>query len=90
MYSLNAFYLLLLALNAPFQIGKCTPGPRGTCTSGWEPLFQTKDPRTQATQKLINNACCHKIHNLLFAIMGVWRDNAPPGFPTLQQKMLLY
>jgi len=55
MYSLNAFSLLLLTLNAPIQIGKCTPGPRGTCTSGWEPLFQTKDPCTQATK--INQQC---------------------------------
>jgi len=30
-------YLLLLALNVPLQIGKCTP--RGTCTPGWEPLL---------------------------------------------------
>jgi len=28
--------LILLTLNVPLQIGKCTP--RGTCTPGWEPL----------------------------------------------------
>jgi len=31
-----SFSHLLLALNVPLQIGKCTPG--GTCTPGWEPL----------------------------------------------------
>ena len=28
---------LLITLNVPFRIGKCTPG--GTCTTGWEPLI---------------------------------------------------
>jgi len=31
------FSHLLLALNVPLRIGKCTPG--GTCTPGWEPLI---------------------------------------------------
>jgi len=31
------FYFLLITLNEPLQIGKCTPG--GTCTPGWEPLI---------------------------------------------------
>ena len=31
------FALLLITLNVPLQIGKCTPG--GICTPGWEPLF---------------------------------------------------
>jgi len=35
----DTFFLLLLTLNVPLQIGKCTPG--GTCTPGWEPLFWT-------------------------------------------------
>jgi len=30
------FYLLLLTLNVPLRIGKCTI--RGTCTPCWEPL----------------------------------------------------
>jgi len=30
------FYLLLLILNVPLRIGKCTPG--GAYTPGWEPL----------------------------------------------------
>jgi len=30
------FSLLLLTLNVPLRIDKCTPG--GTCTPGWEPL----------------------------------------------------
>jgi len=30
-------YLLLLTLNVPLRIGKCTT--RGPCTPGWEPLF---------------------------------------------------
>jgi len=30
-------YLLLLTLNLPLRIGKCTT--RGPCTPGWEPLF---------------------------------------------------
>ena len=30
------FSLLLLILNVPLSIDKCTP--RGTCTSGWELL----------------------------------------------------
>ena len=29
--------LLLLTLNVPLEIDKCTP--KGTCTPGWEPLF---------------------------------------------------
>jgi len=33
--------LLLLTLNVPLQIGKCTP--RGTCTPGWEPLRYVDD-----------------------------------------------
>jgi len=31
-----SFPYLLLTLNAPLQIDKCTR--RGTCTPGWEPL----------------------------------------------------
>jgi len=33
---LTHFSLLLLTLNVPLQIGKCTP--TGTCTPVWEPL----------------------------------------------------
>jgi len=29
-------YLLLITLNIPLQVGKCTPGDTGT--PGWEPL----------------------------------------------------
>jgi len=32
----HIFFLLLLTLNVPLQIGKCTT--RGTCTPVWEPL----------------------------------------------------
>ena len=32
-------YLLLLTLNVPLRIGKCTP--RGTCTPGWEPCSKS-------------------------------------------------
>jgi len=31
------FIFLLITLNVPLQIGRCTP--EGTCTPGWEPLF---------------------------------------------------
>jgi len=46
------FYLLLLTLNVPLQIGKCTP--RGTCTPGCEPLLQiiTFEPETQQVIKV--------------------------------------
>jgi len=31
------FALLLITLNVPLRIGKCSPG--GTDTPGWEPLY---------------------------------------------------
>jgi len=35
-YKYIDFSLILLTLNVPLEIGKCTP--RGTCTPGWETL----------------------------------------------------
>ena len=36
-YMQMCFALLLITLNVPLRIGKCTPG--GTCTPSWEPLL---------------------------------------------------
>ena len=41
----HIFFLLLLTLNVPFQIGKCTT--RGTCTPVWEPLSYHKRRNTK-------------------------------------------
>jgi len=41
----------LLTLNAPIQIGKCTP--RGTCIPGWEPLLYDINTSSLALSRFV-------------------------------------
>ena len=50
---------LLITLNVPIRISKCTPG--GTCTPGWEPLVYTLRVRVENspryTMKTLSTVC---------------------------------
>jgi len=54
------FALLLITLNVPLRIGNCTPG--GTCTPGWESLFEKV---VQSTRFFPTNTSTQQIFSVL-------------------------